>query len=84
MLRAFVCLIMLAVPAAAQDVRVPQSPGEISLSFAPLVKEAAPASTFMPAASSNSAAPLPTTRSLVISFASSNSGPGCRIRWGPV
>ncbi|OWV47753.1 Do/DeqQ family serine protease [Mameliella alba] len=43
MLRAFVCLIMLAVPAAAQDVRVPQSPGEISLSFAPLVKEAAPA-----------------------------------------
>lgn len=43
MLRAFLCFILLAVPVGAEEPRVPQSPAEISLSFAPLVKEAAPA-----------------------------------------
>lgn len=42
MIRAFVCFILLALPASAQEPRVPQSPAEISLSFAPLVKQAAP------------------------------------------
>lgn len=43
MLRFLVCLLLLATPLRAQEVRVPQSPVEITLSFAPLVKEAAPA-----------------------------------------
>ena len=42
MLRAFICFILLAAPATAQEPRVPQSPAEITLSFAPLVKQAAP------------------------------------------
>jgi S1-C subfamily serine protease len=40
------CLVVLAVlqvPAAAQDVRVPSSAGEIRLSYAPVVKRVAPA-----------------------------------------
>lgn len=43
MLRAIFCLILLAVPASADAPRVPTSQAEISLSFVPLVKEAAPA-----------------------------------------
>ncbi|MGP6087654.1 trypsin-like peptidase domain-containing protein [Antarctobacter jejuensis] len=43
MLRTFLCLILLAAPVAADEPRVPASQAEISLSFAPLVKEAAPA-----------------------------------------
>ena len=42
MLRYLLCLCLL-VPAAHAETRVPQSQAEISLGFAPLVKEAAPA-----------------------------------------
>jgi Do/DeqQ family serine protease len=38
-----VLLQAFALPAAAQDARVPSSPGEIRLSFAPVVKRIAPA-----------------------------------------
>ncbi|SDO59867.1 Do/DeqQ family serine protease [Lutimaribacter pacificus] len=43
MLRSLLILIVLAVPAWAETPRVPQSPAEITLSFAPLVKRATPA-----------------------------------------
>ncbi len=43
MLRFIVCLILLAAPASADEPRVPGSQAEISLSFVPLVKQAAPA-----------------------------------------
>lgn len=43
MLRVVLCLILLAAPAAAEEPRVPSSASEITLSFAPLVKTAAPA-----------------------------------------
>ena len=42
MLRACLLLLICALPVSAQD-RVPQSQAEISLSFAPLVREATPA-----------------------------------------
>lgn len=42
-LRFTLSLILLCSPVLAQEARVPQSQAEISLSFAPLVKEAAPA-----------------------------------------
>lgn len=42
MLRCILCLFLL-IPAAHADTRVPQTQAEISLGFAPLVKEAAPA-----------------------------------------
>lgn len=42
MLRYFLCFLLL-IPAAHAETRVPQSQAEISLGFAPLVKEAAPA-----------------------------------------
>jgi Do/DeqQ family serine protease len=42
--RLFACLALFAlvVPAAAQELRVPSSPGEIKLTFAPVVKRIAP------------------------------------------
>jgi Do/DeqQ family serine protease len=43
LLRFFLFLIVIAAPIGAEQVRIPQSPAEISLSFAPLVKQAAPA-----------------------------------------
>jgi len=43
MLRSLLILLILAIPAAADTPRVPQSQTEISLSFAPLVRQATPA-----------------------------------------
>lgn len=43
MLRRLLILILLASPASAEAPRVPSSEGEIALSFAPVVKRAAPA-----------------------------------------
>ena len=42
MLRIVLCFLLL-IPAAHAETRVPSSEAEISLGFAPLVKEAAPA-----------------------------------------
>ncbi len=85
-LLAFSLIALLSPLAAPAETRLPESAAEISLSFAPVVRSAAPAvvNIYATRVVEQRVSPLPPIRSSTsssgISVAASR---GCRTRWAP-